>query len=290
MKKMLVFLVVIGMLLSPVFAGGDEDYDGFRLRGITPSGNPILIWNCDWSWDKGYQMHADLYLETPFEENRDVEIYVYKPSTNEWFLQHTCTNVDSGGKECSFYFPVYWGMSETEEKGYANLIRAELKDGEDVYSKTFNLYISHTRTDREKVIYEKIGEFETMLAGCPSKAEGFSGVVAETTALGVDCKLNEARTKITSAINELKGYQDAGECEVVVSQQQDKPKESIPSEFVNPGTEAEEEPEAATPPAQTTSTITPPPATSATDGGSSPCPVGFLLLGLGIAAFAWRNA
>ena len=286
MKKTLVFLVALGMLFSPAFAGGDSDYSGFRLQKTTPTGNPILIWNCDWSGDKGYQMHADMNLETPFDENRNVEIYIYNPNTNEWFLQHTCTNVDSGGKECSFYFPVYWGMSETEEKGYVNLIKAELKDGEDVYSKTFNVYISHTRTDREKVIYEKIGEFETMLAGCPAHASEFSGVVGEATGLGVECQLDDARAVLTGAISELKAYQDTGECEVITIQP-DKPVESIPTEYVKPGSEVEEEPASTQP----TGTIAPPPAATTTNGGGSPCPVGFVLLGLlGVAAFAWRKA
>ena len=106
MKRNLVFLVVLGMLFSPVFAD-DMDYSGFKLKRFSPTGNPINIWNCDTEKDAPFQMHADLGLETPFEENRDIDIYVYNPNTGEWSKTHTCTNVDSGGKECSFYFPVY---------------------------------------------------------------------------------------------------------------------------------------------------------------------------------------
>lgn len=291
MKKTLVFLVALGLLFSPAFAGGDDDYDGFRVKDTTPSGTPILLWNCDWEEEKGYVMHVEMYLETPFEENRNVEIYAYKPSTNEWVLVHTCTNVDSDGKDCEFYFPVVWGMSETNTGGYVDLLRAELKDGEDVYSKTFNFYVSHTRTNREDVLYEKFDEFETMLAGCPAKAGEFSGVIGETTALGVDCQLDDARDVITAAINELKAYQDAGACESVTTQP-DKPKESITTEAVKPGTEAEEEPEPAeaaapeetTPPASTAPSTTAPPAAEE----ASPCPVGLVLLLAAIAGFMRR--
>ncbi|MCP4648024.1 MAG: hypothetical protein GY852_09885 [bacterium] len=284
MKSTLILLIILGLLFSPAFAGGDDDYNGFKLKDTTPTGNPILIWNCDWDKDEGYLMHADTYLETPFEENKDVKVYAYRPSTDEWFLEHTCTNVDSGGKDCDFYFTVYWGMGETEEKGYADLLRLEVEEGEDVYSKTFNFYISHTRTNREDVIYEKMGEFETMVAGCPAKEAEFSGVVAETIALGAECKLDDSRTTISNAINTLKAYQQAGECEVV-TEQPDAPKESIPSEVTKPGTEAEE-PEVA--PA-TTAPSTTAPATPESEEGGSACPVGLVLLLTALAGFMRRG-
>jgi hypothetical protein len=229
-------------------------------------------------------MHAEMDLETPFEENKNVEIYAYAPSTNEWFLAYTCTNVDSDGKECDFYFPVVWGMSESEERGYVDLLRVELKDGDDVYSRTFNMYVSHTRTNREDVIYEKIDEFETMLAGCPAKEAEFAGVVSETMGLGAACQLDDSRTTITTAINELKAYQDAGECEVV-TEQPDAPKESIPSEVTKPGTEAEEPDEApvAEPVASAPSTAAP-----ATESDSA-CPVGLVLLLAALAGFMRRE-
>jgi len=286
MKSSLVFLIALGLLFSPAFAGGDDDYSGFRLKDTTPAGgdfSPILMWNCDWEEEKGFLMHAEMALETPFEENKDVNIYVYRPSTNEWFLSHTCINVDSGGKDCDFYFPVYWGMSETEERGYVDLLRVEVVDGEDVYSRTFNLYVSHTRTNREDVIYEKIDEFEGMLAGCPAKSGEFSEVIADTMSLGVECKLNDARTTVTDAINELKAYQQAGECEVV-TEQPDAPKESIPSEVTKPGTEAEEEPEEAAP-----EPVTAAPVASGSEESDSACPVGLVLLLTAIAGFMRRS-
>lgn len=285
MKTSLVFLVVLGLLFSPAFAG-DDDYSGFRLKDTTPSGSdfsPIILWNCDWDEEKGFLMHAEMDLETPFEENMDVEIYAYKPSTNEWALVHTCINVDSDGKECDFYFPVVWGMSESEERGYVDLLRVELVDGEDVYSRTFNMYVSHTRTNREDVIYEKIDEFETMLAGCPGKAAEFTGVVAEAMGLGTECKLDDSRNVVTTAINELKAYQQAGECEVV-TEQPDKPKESIPSEVTKPGTEPEEEPDV---PMTTAPSTTP--ASSTTEEESSLCPVGLVLLLAALAGFIRRE-
>ena|GEM_PF-3174374 len=288
MKSTLVFLVALGLLFSPAFAGGDDDYSGFRLKDTTPSGSeysPIIMWNCDWDEEKGFQMHAEMDLETPFEENKDVEIYAYKPSTNEWSLVHTCINVDSDGKECDFYFPVVWGMSESEERGYVDLLRVELTDGEDVYSKTFNFYVSHTRTNREDVIYEKIDEFETMLAGCPAKEAEFSGIVSEAMALGAECQLDDSRTIVTNAINELKAYQAAGECEVV-TEQPDAPKESIPSEVTKPGTEPEEAP-AAEPVDTAPSTAAP--ATPSTEEGGSACPVGLVLLLAALAGFIRRE-
>ncbi|MBD3397490.1 hypothetical protein GF412_00160 [Candidatus Micrarchaeota archaeon] len=294
MKNMLVFLVALGLIFSPVFAGGDDDYDGFNLEETTPSGNPVAIWNCDWDENKGYQMHVELYLETPFEENRDVEIYAYKPSTDEWVPAHTCTNVDSDGKDCEFYFPVVWGMSETNTAGYADLLKAELVEGENLYSKKFNFYVSHTRTNREEVIYEKIDEFETMLAACPSKEDEFSEVVADATALGVECQLDDARTVLTDAINEIKDYQEAGECEVV-TEQPDKPKESIPSEATKPGEEEETEepepageesvPEETLPSASAPSTSSP---AESTDEDSM-CPVGLVLLLAAAACFMRRE-
>ncbi len=285
MKSTLVFLVVLGLLFSPAFAG-DDDYKGFRLKDTTPSGSeysPIILWNCNWDEEKGFQMHAEMDLETPFEENKNVDIYAYKPSMNEWSLVHTCINVDSDGKDCDFYFPVVWGMSESEERGYVDLLRVELVDGDDVYSRTFNLYVSHTRTNREDVIYEKIDEFETMLAGCPAKTAEFSEVVPEAMDLGVECKLDASRTTITNAINELKAYQEAGECEVV-TEQPDKPKESIPFEVTKPGTEPEE---TAAPVETAPSTIAP--ETYETEEDGSACPVGLVLLLTAIAGFMRRE-
>lgn len=210
--KNTIFIIAVAALIAGASFAGDTDYKEFRITETTPSGDPILMWNCDWDSDAGFQMFVDLYLETPFEENMDVEIYVYNPNEGSWSAYQTCTNVDSGGKHCRVYFPVYWGMSENNTDGYASLLKAELDNGGDIYSKTFTFHISHKRTAREEVVYAKIGEFESLLAGmCPQQQSQFSEVVSRTMELGRECRIDEAREEITSAINEAKAL-DPSDC------------------------------------------------------------------------------
>jgi hypothetical protein len=279
MKRNLVLLVAFGLLFSPAFAL-DDDYDGFRLKDVTPSGSPLPIWNCDMEKDGPFMMHAELGLETPFEENKNVEIYVYNPNTGGWSQHHTCTNVDSGGKDCSFYFPVYWGMSETSEGGYVDLLRAELDGGE--YSRTFNFYLSHRQTNQEEVILSKIEEFEGLLASLGCRQDEFSGVVAETLALGRECELDDARDVISTAINEI----NAVECGIPVPTLISEEPEAEEPSGGEPAAPAEETPSGGAPvmPPSGSSGVTAPPAPSG--AGGLPCGIGFALLALGAAAFA----
>ncbi len=288
MKKILVFLVAFGMLFSPVFAG-DDDWNGFDLRKTTPSGEPLLIWNCDWDGEGPYQIHAEFDLTSPFEENMDVEMYVYNPNKNEWFLHHTCKNVDDGGKGCEFYIPVYWGLSENNEDSYIDLVRAELKNEGETYSKTFNFHISHKRTSDEDFVLEKIEVFEGMMGNleCPEIGIPVSSRVAETRQLAHSCQMSDAKVVITGAINELNeridepGICDSGEIAGADGQ---------PEETEEPEPPEEEAPAETAPPAEEAAPASPAPAETSAPAkeGEELCAPAFLLL-LALSGFAWRK-
>ena len=284
MKKTLVLLLVFGMIFSPVFAG-DDNWDGFNLQNTNPSGDPIIIWNCDWDGEGPYLIHAEFYLESPFEENMDVEMYVYNPNTNEWFLGHTCINVDDGGKNCKFYIPVYWGLSEDNDDSYINLVRAELKKGDDVYSKTFNFHISHKRTSDEEFVLEKIDVFNGMMSNLECQEIGIpvADRVSETRQLAYECQMSDSKQAITGAINELEGrINEPGICdsaEVEQEKEEEKPPTAPPA---TPPVQ-----ETPTPPAET-APVSPPPVAPATDEGGELCAPALALLVLA-AGFAWRK-
>ncbi|MFP3949845.1 MAG: hypothetical protein ACLFUZ_01995 [Candidatus Micrarchaeia archaeon] len=282
MKKAIVMLVCLGFILGGVFAD-DTDYRGFKIRNTDPSGETLQIWNCQWSQDGAASIYMELTLSSPFEENEDVEIYVYNPNKGEWFHHHTCKNIDDDIKRCDFYVPVYWGMSENNT-GYIDLVKAELNHSGEIYSKTFNFHISHERTGQELVILSKIAEFEEMMADldCPEQGEGFESVVSETMALGRECRLDEARTKITTAINELEEAKaDTSVCGPAEEPQGEGPQEETSA----PEEEEEQSPAEEEPVEETTSEKEP----SETEGGGI-CPAGFVLLLAALAGFAWRTS
>lgn len=275
-------LVCLGFIFGGVFAD-DTDYRGFKVRNTDPSGDTLQIWNCQWSQDGPATIYMELTLSSPFEENEDVEIYVYNPNTGEWFQHHTCTNIDDDIKRCDFYAPIYWGMSENNT-GYVDLVKAELTHNEEVYSKTFNFHVSHERTNQELVILSKIDDFEQMMADleCPEQGEGFEDVVSETIALGRECRLDEARTKITTAINELEEAKaDTSVCGPTGPEEEEPPEETSPPEEEEEQPPAEEEQAEETPPEEK------PPES---EGEEEACPAGFVLLLAALAGFAWRTS
>ncbi len=284
MKNILILLVICGMLFSPVFAG-DDDWEGFDLRQTTPSGDPILIWNCEWGGEGPYLIHAEFYLESPYEENMDVGMYVYNPNTNEWFLGHTCTNVDSNGKDCKFYIPVYWGLSQDNEDSYIDLVRAELKNNDETYSKTFNFHISHKRTSDEEFVLEKIDYFNGMMGSLECQEIGIpvANRVAETRQLAYECQMSDAKQVITGAINELEDrINEPGICDSAeVEEEEETPEPAPPAEVP--------EEETATPPAETTpAPVSPAPAAAPTPESGGFCSPALMLLAVA-AGFVWRK-
>ncbi len=282
MMKLLVILVILGMFFSPVFAAA-EDWN-INLLKVTPGGDPIILWNCNWEGEGPYNIHVEMDLTSPYEESLPAEIYAYNPNKGEWFHIHTCYNVDNEGKYCKFDVPLYWGLSENNEDANIDLIKAELKNGNNTHTKIFNFHVSHKRTSDEEFVIKKIAEFNSMMKNLECKEVGLpvANRVAETQQLAYACQLSDAKMEITGAINELnsrmneKGICDTGETEgkkETVVPPKESPEEKIP--------ESKENKTSQTP-------ITPPTTSSQTKKDAGLCGPALILL-VGVIGFVWRK-
>ncbi|MEM4272691.1 MAG: hypothetical protein QXH30_03800 [Candidatus Bilamarchaeaceae archaeon] len=216
MEKNLVFLLVLGMVASSVFAG-DMNYRDFVLREMDPAGDPLPVYNCEGDEDGGpFYIEMFFTIGNPFGEKLDAKAYVYNPNTQEWTLHKTWTNIDPSGERRDAAFPLIWGMSRNGTNR-TDFVRIEMSKGAEVYSKTFSFNMHHSETTQESLIWERMGYLEGLIselksgtycnadatACCPlnSKVDDFDGVNARSIALGKECKIREARQNVMDAIN-----------------------------------------------------------------------------------------
>lgn len=234
MKANLVFLVVFGMLVGGIFAGS-TNYKDFVLREMTPSGDPLPVYNCEGDEDGGYfRTQMFFTIGNPFGEKLDAKIYGYGPNTGEWTLLKTCTNIDPSGQKCDTVVPLVWGMSHNGTEAL-DFVKVEMTDGGEVYSRTFNFNMKHSETTQEILIWDRIayldGLIEELKSGtycnvdatvcCPvnSKVDDFDGVSALSISLGKECKLREARQGVMDAVNSAEVVKlDAASCSAAVAE------------------------------------------------------------------------
>lgn len=233
MKLNLVFLIMFGLAAGMGFAISSTDYSGFILRDVTPSGNPIPVWNCDPANSGPFNMHMRAYLDNPFEQITDAAVYIYNPNTAQWFFLQNCTNIDASGEECKFNFPLYWGMGRNGTSSI-DLVRIDMVRGGDNYSKKFNFNIQHLETNFEATAWQKMAYLDGLIAEldsskyctsdgtacCPTKGkvDALRTVDAQTLALGHECKVDEARQYVMQKINEGEAVkQEAANCSAAIA-------------------------------------------------------------------------
>jgi len=281
MKNLLILILAFG-LIGTGFAD-DLDYKGFSLTKTNPSGDPMLIKNCDWDGEDPYYIYTNFRLMSPDEESHDVEMYVYNPITDAWTLEHTCKNIGDSWEDCDFNVPVYWGLSENDENAYIDLVRAEMSVDGETYSKTFNFHVSHKQTNDEEIVLAKIAEFEALEASveCPEVSAPLSSKVADTKALAYECKMSEAKQEIAGAINDLE-ERIAQSSSICASSTPEPVEAPAPAPISEPEAEEESAPMVAPEPA-------PAPAQAATEESGGMCAPAFVVLLLAAMGFAMRK-
>ena len=225
-------LVIGVLLLGVLFSAAFED---IYIRSIEsqPPTQSALVQNCDPGGKAPTYVTVKVWTPNPFNESTHALFFYKNFTTGGWVQIYDCS-VLAFGKECQVHLPIYLGgMGEKTES--LELMYASMQKGSTKYEATFTMSMNHLETDKEKITDNKTAVYSTLLAEAGSHSfcnsdrslccklqndySSLTGLENRSAALQKECRVDEARIMIESAINNLTAINnDASSCSSALAQ------------------------------------------------------------------------